>query len=169
MSGLSIVDIAWVCLSGPWTADIGPVDGRRRARWQQTLLEFVCRARRRQTSGTSTADVGYVDGRCRATFWNLSVWPVDGRRRARWRQMSGPLTADVELPLGILSVWPVDGRCRARWRQTSSYLWEFCLSGLLTADVGPVDGRRRARRRQTTICHRRAPDERRCRFCRAPW
>ncbi len=51
--------------------------------------------------------------------------------------MSGPLTADVELPLGILSVWPVDGR-------------------------------RRARRRQTTICRRRAPDERRCRFCRAP-
>jgi hypothetical protein len=151
MSGLSTVDIAWVCLSGLLTADIGPIEGRRRARWQQALLEFVCRARRRQTSGPLTADiawvclsgpltadVGYVDGRRRATFWNLSVWPVDGRRRARWRQMSGPLTADVELPLGILSVWPVDGR-------------------------------RRASRRQTTICRRRAPDERRCRFCCAPF
>jgi hypothetical protein len=107
-------DIAWILFfwpvdsrcrarqrqtSGLSTADVGlplgilsvwPVDGRRRARQRQTL-------------GLSTADVGLP-------LRILSVWPVDGRRRAtfcnfvclaRWRQTSGPLTADVG---------PVDGR-----------------------------------------------------------
>ena len=45
-------------------------------------------------SGPSTADVGLL-------FVILSVWPVDGRRRARQRQTSGLSTADVG---------PVDGR-----------------------------------------------------------
>ncbi len=101
------------CLSGPLTADVGPADGRRRARRRQTsgslwefclsgLLtadvgpvdgrcwatfgNFVClacwrqtSARQWQTSGPSTADVGLHLG-------ILSVWPVDGRRRARQRQ-----------------------------------------------------------------------------------
>jgi hypothetical protein len=61
-----------------------------RACQQQTLLEFGL-------SGPLTADVGPVSGRC----------------RARQRKMSGPSTADIRLPLGILSVWPVDGRRRA--------------------------------------------------------
>ncbi len=72
--------------------------------------------------------------------------------------------------------------CRARRRQMSGQTAANCrvvgLLGPSTADVWlplgivsvwPVDGRRRARQRQTTICRHLAPDERRCRFCRAPY
>ena len=62
-------------------------------------------------SGLLTADVGPVDGKLSGC---LVVGPVDGRCRARQRQMSGPSTANC------LVVW---------------------LSGLSTADVGPVDGK----------------------------
>ncbi len=63
-------------LSGPSTADVGPVDGRCRARQRQNVwlsgCQFVgpvdsrCQARQRQTvwlSGLSMADVGPVDSR----------------------------------------------------------------------------------------------------------
>ncbi len=118
----------WACFTADiaWIWFFWPVDSRHWAhQWQTSgyLWEFCLYS-------LSTADVGPFNGRRQATFDNFVCL-------ARWRQMSGPSTADVGLHFVILSVGPVDGRCRAR-------------------------------RRQMTICHRQAPDERRCRFCRAP-
>ncbi len=109
-------------LSGPLTADVGPVNGRCWA----TFGNFVCLARWRQTSGPSMADVGLPLG-------ILSVWPVDGRCRATfgnivclayWRQTSGPSTADVV---------PINGR------------WQFAVVWLPTnAGVDFVERRQKS-------------------------
>ncbi len=76
---------------------VGPVDGRCRARQRQIVWLSGCRACRQQMSGPSTAnclvvwlsglstaDVGPID--CKLSGC-MVVGPVDGRRRARRRQI----------------------------------------------------------------------------------
>ncbi len=143
MSGLSTVDIAWVCLSGPLTADVWPVDSRHCLSLFVGPVDGRRRVRRRQMSGTSTADVGLPFGICLSGPLTADVGPVDGRCRARWRQtssylwefcLSGLLTADVGpvdgrrqfAAVGLPTNAGVDFVARQKWRP-KFWNWQFLI------------------------------------------
>jgi hypothetical protein len=110
LSGLLTADVGRVDCKLSGCLVVGPVDGRCRVRQWQIVWLSGCRACRRQMSGPSTAnclvvwlsgllaaDVGPVNGKLSGC---LVVGPVDGRCRARRRQivwLSGLSTADVGL------------------------------------------------------------------------